>query len=175
MRGERESKHSIPLTGADCMLRAFDAEIARRSGANHVSQLVLRLGPGFDPERFARLVTQVTHAQPILRSPIVRRFFVGAPIYQLVDAPRCPLPAISTTDASALSNRDEPLPKLFGERLNERMAPRRGELLRFDIVRYDEGRGGTDLALSWMHMLFDGSGSENFAPAASTRLRMAST
>jgi hypothetical protein len=162
VRGERESKHGIPLTGADCMLRAFDAEIARRSGANHVSQLVLRLGPGFDPERFVRLVTQVTHAQPILRSPIVRRFFVGAPIYQLVDAPRCPLPAISTTDASAPSNRSEPFPKLFGERLNERMAPRRGELLRFDIVRYDEGRGGTDLALSWMHMLFDGSGSENF-------------
>lgn len=144
------------------MLRAFDAEIRRKSGANHVSQLVLRLGPGFDPDRFKKLVTQVTQAQPILRSPIVRRFGVGVPLYKLVDAPRCALPVIEVAEATASSNLDEPLPERFVARLNERMAPERGELLRFDIVRYDAGRGGTDVALSWMHMLFDGSGSEIF-------------
>ena len=144
------------------MLRAFDDEIRRRCGANHVSQLVLRLGPGFDPERFRRLVTQVANAQPILRSPIGRRFGVGAPIYRLADAPRSPLPPVELHEADAESNVAAPLPELFTARLNQRMAPGRGELLRFDIVRYDGGRGGSDLAISWMHMLFDGSGSETF-------------
>ena len=41
---------SVPLTGADCFLRAFDGEVRRLTGASHLSQLVLRLGPGFDPE-----------------------------------------------------------------------------------------------------------------------------
>jgi hypothetical protein len=154
--------NGIPLTGADCMLRAFDAEIRRGSDANHVSQLVLRLGPGFDVVRFRKLVAQVSFAQPILRAPIRRPFGVGAPVYDLADAPHCPLPVVEVEEAEAASNADGPLPEHFSARLNERMDPRHGRLLRFDVVRYDGGRGGTDLAISWMHMLFDGSGSEIF-------------
>jgi hypothetical protein len=54
------------------------------------------------------------------------------------------------------------LPPIFATRLNQRHALQRGELLRFDVVRYDGGAGGTDLAASWLHMLFDGAGSERF-------------
>jgi hypothetical protein len=42
---------SLPLTGADCFLRAFDAETRRTTGASHLSQLVLRLGRGLDVAR----------------------------------------------------------------------------------------------------------------------------
>jgi hypothetical protein len=54
------------------------------------------------------------------------------------------------------------LPGVFEARLNQPMDLRRGELLRFDAVRYAGGSAGTDLAASWLHMLFDGSGSERF-------------
>jgi hypothetical protein len=39
---------------------------------------------------------------------------------------------------------------------------RHGELLRFDAVRYAGGAAGTDLAMTWAHMLLDGAGSERF-------------
>lgn len=56
---------------------------------------------------------------------------------------------------------DAPFPARFEQRLNERCSLRRGELLRFDVVRY-RGDAATDLAMTWQHLLFDGSGSEHF-------------
>ncbi len=151
---------SIPLTGADCFLRAFDCEIQRQHGANHVSQLVLRLGAGFDADVFAKLVDEVAREQPLMRAPIGRPFGIGAPVYRTADAARCPLPPIAVHDLAG--PRAEALPEIFSARLNQRFARRRGELLRFDVARYDGGAGGTDLAASWLHMLFDGAGSERF-------------
>ncbi len=152
----------VPLTGADCFLRAFDSEIRRKAGANHVSQLVLRLGPGFDSELFCKLIEHVAHAQPIVCAPIGRRFGVGAPVYRLGAAARCRRPHIRIVDADSPPVPDAELPDLFAKHLNEPMHARRGELLRFDIVRYAGGAAGSDLAASWLHMLLDGSGSENF-------------
>jgi hypothetical protein len=154
---------AIPLTGADAFLRAFDDEIRRRNGASHVSQLVLRLGPGFELERFRETVAQVASAHPILRSPIRRPLGLGAPAYRIAAAERGALPRVEVHDAAAPPpGVDAPVPPLFFSRLNERRAIRRGELLRFDVVRYAGGEG-VDLAMSWAHMLFDGSGSERFA------------
>jgi hypothetical protein len=151
----------VPLTGADCFLRAFDAEIRRRGGANHLSQLVLRLGPGFDPGILQKLLEDVARAQPILGAPIRRRFGLGPPVYR-VKASRRAAPALGVVDAEPCADGEPPLPALFAERLNEPMAIRRGELLRFDAVRYADGAAGTDLAMTWAHMLFDGVGSERF-------------
>jgi len=55
---------------------------------------------------------------------------------------------------------ERPLPAVFLERLNDRFDLRRGELLCCDVVPYDGGRAGTDLALTWAHLLLDGHGSE---------------
>jgi len=152
----------VPLTGADCFLRAFDDEIRRKAAASHISQLVLRLGPGFDVERLRKLIDQVARAQPIVRAPIGRRFGVGAPVYRLAAAPRCALPPIRVTDVDGPPVPDAQLPDRFASLLNEPLSARRGRLLRFDAVRYAGGALGTDLAVSWLHMLFDGSGSETF-------------
>ena len=54
------SRAELALTGADCFLRAFDDEVRRRNGASHASQLVLRLGPGFDAPGLTRLIEKVT-------------------------------------------------------------------------------------------------------------------
>jgi len=152
----------VRLTGADCFLRAFDDEIRRMAGASHVSQLVLRLGPGFDVERFRKLIDQVARAQPIVRAPIGRRFALGAPVYRLAEAARCALPPIRVVDVDGPPEPDALLPERFAGALNEPLSARRGRLLRFDAVRYAGGALGTDLAASWLHMLFDGSGSETF-------------
>ncbi len=152
----------LPLTGADCFLRAFDAEIRRWNGADHVSQLVLRLGPGFDVAIFEKLVQEVVRAQPILRAPIRRRLGLGAPAYRLRAAGRCPVPPVRVVEVDAPPAGEPPLPASFAARLNQPMDGRRGELLRFDVVRRAGGAAGSDLAASWLHMLFDGAGSERF-------------
>ncbi len=152
----------IPLTGADCFLRAFDAEIQRNGRANHVSQLVLRLGPGFDVELLRKLVEQVAHAQPIVRAPIRKRFGVAEPVFRISDAHRAPLPRFDVVDLDGPPPADDELPDALIRPINARMDVRRGELLRFDAIRYAGGAAGTDLAASWVHMLLDGSGSETF-------------
>ena len=151
----------VPLTGADCFLRAFDDEVRRRCGASHLSQLVLRLGPGFDPGRLEKLLDDVTRAQPMLHAPVGRRFLVGAPVYRTGRAAARPPPRLEVHDAEPGAG-PPPVPELFAERLNRPMDARRGELLRFDAVRHAGGAAGTDLAMTWVHMLFDGSGSERF-------------
>lgn len=152
----------VPLTGADCFLRAFDADVARWNGASHVSQLVLRLGPGFDLEGFSKLLDEAVRAQPILRAPVRRPWGVGAPVYQIGSAGRMPGPPIARHEAEGAPEPGDALPELFQRRLNEKRRLRRGELLRVDAVRYGGGALGTDLALSWLHLLFDGAGSERF-------------
>ena len=150
----------VPLTGADCFLRAFDHEVRRTAGASHLSQLVLRLGPGFDVERFRELLAGVAAAQPQLRAPIRRPWGVLPPAYRFDLAERAALPRFALHEAPA-GAADALAPVLF-ERLNGTLNGARGELLRCDAVRYDGGRAGTDLAFTWLHMLFDGSGSERF-------------
>ncbi len=162
MGSNADKRAFIPLTGADCFLRAFDAEIRRKSGANHVSQLVLRLGPGFDVELLRKLIEQVAHAQPIVRAPIGKRFRIAAPVFRIADAARAPTPALNVIDVDAPQPDDADFPDALVRPINSRMDASRGELLRFDAVRYKGGAAGTDLAASWVHMLLDGSGSETF-------------
>jgi hypothetical protein len=152
----------IALLGADCFLRAFDSEVRRTAGASHLSQLVLRLGPGFDTGAFAKLLSEVTLAQPILRAPIRRRFGILPPDFRLDLAERAPLPALIVHDAPGAEGVSAPLAPIFAQQLNATFIGRGGHLLRCHVVRHDAGRAGTDLAFTWLHMLFDGAGSERF-------------
>ena len=86
----RAAEDRLPLTGADAFLLAFDGETRRRNRANHLSQIVLRLGPGFAPDAFARVLAEVVEANPILRAPIRRRGVVGLAEYRLDLAARLP-------------------------------------------------------------------------------------
>jgi len=83
-------------------------------------------------------------------------------MYQIGSAHRRPQPPVVVHDVDQAPGLDDPLPAVFQRRLNERHSLRHGELLRVDAVRYAGGAAGTDLALSWMHLLFDGAGSERF-------------
>jgi hypothetical protein len=71
------------------------------------------------------------------------------------------LPPVGVLEASE-APAEGAFPALFAQRMNERHPLRRGDLLRFDAVRYAGGTAGTDLAMTWQHLLFDGSGSERF-------------
>jgi hypothetical protein len=155
----------LPLTGADAFLLAFDAETRRRNRASHLSQIVLRLGPGFDAKHFEDTLREVVDANPILRAPIRRVGFVGKAEYRLDLATKSPGPIFEQHDASAPPppggwEDAAPLPALFEARLNEMHDRGRGGLLRVDAVRYADGR--TDLCFTWLHMLLDGWGSERF-------------
>lgn len=150
----------IPLTGADCFLRAFDDEIHRKGRASHVSQLVLGTEREFDLDSFRRIVAEVARAQPIVRAPIRRRGAFGAPAYDLREAARCAAPQVLVHESPRRDPAAVP-PQAIMARLNEPLSLRRGELLRFDVVRYGGG-GGCDLVATWAHLLFDGAGSERF-------------
>jgi hypothetical protein len=161
----------VLLTGADCFLRAFDGEVRRKTGASHLSQLVLRLGPGFDAAALRKLLAQVAAEIPIVRAPIGRRAGVGAPVYRLDRAERAALPHVEVHEEARATSVPGSHPEIFFRRLNDTFAIRRGELLRFDVVPYAGGAGGTDLAMTWLHMLFDGSGSEAFVAWLDARAR----
>ncbi len=159
----------LPLTGADCFLRAFDGEIGRTAGAGHLSQMVVRVGEGFDREAFGRLVAAMAEANPIVRAPIRRNHGIGVPVYRLDRA--APAPGVAICDHPADSPRGPhidnesalgPLPRVFFERLNDRFDARGGRLLAIDIVPRGGTQPGYDIALTWVHMLLDGSGSERF-------------
>ena len=157
----------VPLTGADCFLRAFDAETRRVNGSSHLSQLVLRLGPGFDPARLQSALHAFVRANPITRAPIKRPLGLGAPLYRLDRAETSRLPPVHVHEGKlppGLPGLDDavPLPQVFAERLNGKFSAARGELLQVDVVPYEGGRLGSDVAFTWLHLLFDGSGSENF-------------
>ena len=154
---------AVPLTGADCFLRAFDAEVRRTAGASHVSQLVLRLGPGLDLDGLQKLVAEVAQAQPLLRAPIRRPWGVLPPVYRTDLGANAPLPRVLVHRVAASAGAEPPVPPIFAARLNDRFDGRCGELLCCDVVRYgDGGAARSDVAFTWLHMLFDGSGSERF-------------
>jgi len=151
----------IPLTGADCMLRAFDWEVQRYHSSSHVSQLVLRLAPGLDVHRLREVIAQTAVDTPILRAAIRRRWKVGRPVYDMRGLR--PEPPLRVHAGGAESAWDACPPAVFTAALNEKFHGTRGELLRFDLIRYDDG--ACDLAMSWLHMLLDGTGSELFVRA----------
>jgi hypothetical protein len=155
-------RDDVALTAADCLLRSFDAEVRRFNGASHLSQLVLRLGAGFDVDRFRALITAVACSTPILRAPVRRRYRVCRPTYRLGSVGDALFPAITVHDAPLAEHDDALVPEIFSARLNTRLEMARGELLRFDIVRYGTAAERTDLAMTWAHLLLDGSGSELF-------------
>jgi len=159
-RAQAPGKGWVPLTGADCFLRAFDDEVRRKGSASHLSQCVLSLGAEFDTEGFRKIVAEAALEHPILRAPVRRRGWVGLPGYATYAAAGAELPRIEIHDVTARIG-PEPPPHVVA-RLNERRSLRRGELLRFDIVRYAGGRQGMDLVATWVHMLFDGAGIERF-------------
>src|SRR5882672_5605549 len=102
----------VALTGADCFLRAFDFEVRRKSGASHLSQLVLRLGPGLDPGALAKLIAEIAQAQPILRAPIRRPWGVLPPEFRLDLGAKARLPRVEVHDAPPAVEEPE-LPPLF--------------------------------------------------------------
>lgn len=155
-----------PLTGADCFLRAFDAETIRLGRGGHLSQLVLRLGPGFDPDAFAAAVAAVADANPILRAPVGRRLALAPPSFDLDprrQGPRIPIERHAPeTDTRDPLTGCPPLPERFQRLLSSRHRLRSGELMRFDWVEYPDGPVRADLAMTWSHLLLDGNGSERF-------------
>lgn len=160
---EASTSEAIPLTAADCFLRAVDAEVRHYNGSSHSSQLVLRLGPGFDAEAFSKTIRELVPFHPLLGARIRRRFGLGAPAYRTDSPARADSPGIHIHDADGPRQSGEAADhEIFARRMNQILDIRNGELLHFDVVRYAGGTDGTDLAMTWIHMLFDGSGSENF-------------
>jgi hypothetical protein len=149
----------LPLTGADCFLRAFDHEVRRMNGASHASQLILRLGPGFDVEAFRAALDAAAAANPILHAPILRPWGVGAPVYRIGRARPETAPRVHVHERAGLPTG---IPDEIQDEMNRPFDGRGGELVRFDVMRDDGGRAGSLLAMTWLHMLFDGAGSEVF-------------
>jgi hypothetical protein len=149
---------AIDLTGADCFLRAIDGEVRRTAGAGHLAQIVLRMGTGFSTEAFTSLLRDVAAANPIMRAPIRRRGLLGPPRYVVSRAISAHNIAVDIHDGG---QRSETLPaQAFVRRLNSTIATRTGPLIAADVATYADGRA--DVALTWLHLLFDGAGSERF-------------
>ncbi|MEM7409387.1 MAG: hypothetical protein AAF430_04025 [Myxococcota bacterium] len=154
----------LPLTGADAFLLAFNAETRRRNRASHLSQIVLRLGSGFDDAGFERVLADVVRANPIVTAPIRRPGLLGtgAAEYRLDLAARAPGPEFSVHRMSGPAPAPDAVsvPAQVTKRLNSLHSEKVGGLFHVDALRYDDG--ATDLVITWLHMLLDGWGSERF-------------
>ncbi len=168
---KRNSRGSLlTLSGTDALLHALGRELERKGGSSLLSQLVLRLGAGFDVDAFGKLVHDALLQAPLLHASVSRRFGLGPPVFHVKPSRGAELPHITVHDA----HRPPPpgtLPPVFEERMNQRFASHRGDLLRFDLVRYERGVRGTDVAITCARTLFDPWGSEHFACWLDERFR----
>ncbi len=140
----------------------LERESRRFFRSSHLAQFVLRFGPGFDPAAFVNLIDRVHRQIPFLRSTVRPKWggLFGPSVYHTGTSDRSA--AIYHHSGTSVHRKPETrhFPKRFQQLLN------RGPLnLSSDpIIRYDivTGNDHTDIAFTWLFLLFDGRGITSF-------------
>lgn len=134
------------LNGTDYLMLGFDYELRSRGYAGNSCQIVLELGGSVSADRLRERVATLVGKFPILAarpaSLFLPRWRVGEPLRR---------PQVRT-------HRDAP--GLRDRLLNEPLAVRDGELMRFDLVERAEGE--TDVVFTWAHAFMDAPAAEFF-------------
>lgn len=125
----------------------FDYELRRRGFAGNFCQIVLELDSAVSAEALQERLDCARDRFPIVTARL------GGWL-----APRWKIPRRSRSSPRVRIHRAEPeaRQKLF----NEPLAPKRGELMRFDLVEREGGR--MELIFTWLHALMDAPAAEHF-------------
>ncbi len=158
----RKHTDQIPFTGADSFLLDLEHETRTFHRASHRSQVVIELAPDLDLARCQERIQQVFYQCPILQASI-RRSWAGLAgpyeFYVPTDPP--PVPFYLHPEARFWTGPGTTrVPRIFLHLLNrDPVSFQNGEMIRFDVV---PDTRSTYLAVTWLHMLFDGHGIELF-------------
>ena len=137
----------LPLNGCDYLMLGFDHEMRRRGYAGNSCQIELELDSAISSDVLGKRIAELVTRHPILRA---RPGGWLMPKWKLPQE-NAPLPQVRVhREQSGLREKlcDEPL------------APKRGELFRFDLVARDGGR--MNVIFTWAHMLMDANSAEHF-------------
>lgn len=139
-------KHRARLTSADAFLLVLERMMASAGQGMHLGLTVLRLGPGFDLERFRAAVERAAAACPFGQAQIGQRFG-GVLHWRWEDGARANFP-IQTHREGEIDEAE-----LSRRRLNEPLATG----VAFDVILSESG---CTVLMTWRHLLLDGKGAE---------------
>ena len=130
--------------------------------ASHQAQLVIRLGPGFERNRFCQAVQKLYRKVPFLHATIRPKWggLFGPSVYH--DAEPAGSAPIYIHDPETPDRQSiyRGVPRHIRNLLNSGpIDPRQDPLIRFDLV---DDADDTLLVITWLFLLFDGHGMTNF-------------
>ena len=125
----------------------FDHELRRQGFAGNSCQVILELGSAVSPDALQKRLTALVSRHPVLRAR------PGGIIL-----PKWKPAGRAAVGPQIRVHRDQS--GLCQKLLNEPLAIRRGELVRFDLVEREGG--GMGLVFTWAHALMDAPGAEQF-------------
>ncbi|HWN96762.1 MAG TPA: hypothetical protein VNT99_17165 [Methylomirabilota bacterium] len=135
------------LSGCDNLMLGFDYEMRRHGYAGNSCQVVLELASAVSPDALRRRLAELVNRHPIL----------GARPSKII-LPKWNFPRAGAPMPQVRVHQDRP--GLREALCNEPISPRRGELLRFDLIERDAGR--MDIVFTWAHALMDANSAEHF-------------
>ena len=134
------------LNGSDYLMLGFDHELRRSGFAGNSCQIVLQLGSAISLEALETQLAKLIQRYPILRA---RPGGFFTPRWSSNGNPVVPRVRLHNGESSFIR-----------ETLNQPLALRRGELLRFDLFHKDDTH--VSLVFSWVHALMDAPAAEHF-------------
>ncbi len=137
---------SVPINGADAFLNAIERMMLKAGQGRHLGVTVLRLGVGFDSDRFRAAVTRLADASPIAAARLITPLF-QVPRWEWSAETRAVFPVIEHSEVGDFQ-------ALCEQRLNSPATANVG----FDLVHTADG--GRLLLVHWRHLILDGKGVE---------------
>jgi hypothetical protein len=134
------------LNGSDYLMLGFDYELRRRNFAGNSCQIVLELDSTISSDALKKRLADLVNRYPILNA---RPGGIFLPKWKLPRSPIAPQVRV---------HRDSP--DLRQQLADEPLAMKRGELLRFDLIKRNGGR--MDVIFTWAHTLMDANSAEHF-------------
>ena len=135
------------LNGSDYLMLGFDHELRRHGFAGNSCQIVLELGSAISADALKKRLTALVERHPVLRA---RPGGIWMPKWKPAGQ--------NTAWPQVRSHRHQP--GLREQLINEPLALKRGEVIRFDLIAHDDGR--MDVMCAWAHALMDAGGAEHF-------------
>lgn len=132
------------LTGPDYLMLGFDHELRRHGFAGNTCQIVLQLGSPISPETLTRRLGELAGQHPFISAR------PGGILW-----PKWKIPTHPQPPQVRVHHEADP----GGDRINEPLNARNGELMRFDL---NVGSDVHTLTFTWLHALMDAPGAEHF-------------
>jgi hypothetical protein len=135
------------LNGSDYLMLGFDYDLRRSGFAGNSCKIVLELNSAISPDALKKRLADLVNRYPILNARPAGIFL-----------PKWKLPRRTITPPHVRVHRHSS--DLRQQLADEPLAMKRGELLRFDLIKRDGGH--MDVVFTWAHTLMDANSAEHF-------------